>query len=91
MCRSQNKPRKLSSPECHHDRAVMDELWRRIRDSSLQPRNLRQLQVALHQEWAWIPKNVVRRHMLLIRPRNEAVIAAGEGRVCFWTNLTKVN
>ena len=36
----------------------------------------------------WIPKNVVRRHMLLVRPRYEAVIAAGEGHFCFWTNLT---
>ena len=38
-----------------------------------------------------IPKNVVRRYVLLIRPRSDAVIAAGEGHVCFWTNLTQVN
>ena len=29
--------------------------------------------------------------MLLVRPRYEAVIAAGEGHVFFWTNLTQVN
>ena len=29
--------------------------------------------------------------MLLVRPRNEAVIAAGEGHVFSWTNLTQVN
>ena len=29
--------------------------------------------------------------MLLVRPGYEAVIAAGEGHVCFWTNLTRVN
>ena len=57
----------------------------------VQPRNLSQLQVALHEEWAWIPKNVVRRHMRLVRPCYEAVIVAGEGHVCFWTNLTQVN
>ena len=33
----------------------------------------------------------LRRHMLLVRPRYEAVIAAGESHVCFWTNLTQVN
>ena len=37
------------------------------------------------------PKNVVRRHMLLVGPLYEAVIAAGEGHVCFWTNLNQVN
>ena len=26
-----------------------------------------------------------------VRPRYEAVIAAGEGYVCFWTNLIQVN
>ena len=31
------------------------------------------------------------RYMFLVRPRYEAVIAAGEGHVCFWTNLTQVN
>ena len=29
--------------------------------------------------------------MLLARPRYEAVIAAREGHVCFWTTLTQVN
>ena len=37
------------------------------------------------------PRNVVRRHMLLVRPRYEAVIVAGEGHAYFWTNLTQVN
>ena len=37
------------------------------------------------------PKNFVRRHMLLVRPRYDAVITAGEGRVCFWMNLSQVN
>ena len=57
----------------------------------MQPRNLRQLQVVLHLEWVWIPKNVVRHHMFLVQSLYEAVIAAGEGQVCFWTNLTQVN
>ena len=29
-------------------------------------------------KWAWIPKNTVWRHMDLVRPRYEAVSAAGE-------------
>ena len=70
---------------------LWDELWRRILDYSVQPWNLRQHQVALHSEWARIPKNVVRYYVLLIRPRSDAVIAAEEGHVCFWMNLTQVN
>ena len=52
-------------------------------DASRIVRNLRQLQVALHCEWAWIPKNVVRHYRLLVRPRYDTVIAAGEGHVRF--------
>ena len=70
---------------------LVDELLRRIWDLSVQPQILRQLQIALHSELAWIPENVVRRHMLLVRPPYEAVIAAVEVRVCFWTTLTQVN
>ena len=70
---------------------LLDEPLRCIRDRSVQPGNLRQLQVALHKEWAWIPKNVLRRQMLLVRPRYDAFIAAGGSHVCFWTNLTLMN
>ena len=70
---------------------LLDELWRRIWDLPVQPRNLQKLQVALHYERAWIPKNIMRRQMLLVQPRYEAVIAAGEGHICFWTTLTQVN
>ena len=69
----------LVSPELNMIEQLLDELWRCIQNLSLQPRNLRQLQVALHYEWAWIPKNVVRCHMLLFA----GGIPAGEGHVCF--------
>ena len=59
----------LVSPDLITIEQLLDELWQRIRDRSVQPRNFRQLQVALHEEWAWIPKNVVRHHRLLVRPR----------------------
>ena len=81
----------LVSPDLNPIEQLLDELWRLTRDCSVQPRNLRQLQVALHYEWAWIPKNVARRLMLLVRPRYKAVIAEGEVHVCFWTNLIQVN
>ena len=81
----------LVSQDLNTIKQLLDEIWQCIRDRSAQPRNLRQLQVALHLVWVWIPKNVVRRHMHLVRPRYEAVNAAGEGHVCFWTNLTQVN
>ena len=75
----------LVSPDLNMIEQLLEELCRRICYRSVQPRFLRQLQIALHKEWAWIPKNVVRCRMLLVRPRYEAVIAAGEGHVCFWT------
>ena len=37
------------------------------------------------------PRTFAQRHMLLVRPRYEAVIAAAEEHVCFWANLTQVN
>ena len=45
---------------------LWDELWRRILDRSVQPWNLRQLQVALHLEWARVAKNVVQSYVLSI-------------------------
>ena len=89
MCEKSKTSRvSLVCPDLNTIEQLLDELLRCIRDPSV---NLRQLQVALHLEWAWIPKNVLRRHMLLIRPRYDALIAAGEGHVCFWTNLTLMN
>ena len=38
-----------------------------------------------------IPKNVVQRYVLSIRFRFNAVFAAGEGYVLYWTSLTQVN
>ena len=78
----------LVSPDLNTIEQLLDELWRRIRDRSVQPRNLRQLQVTLHLVWLWITKNVVRRHMHLVMRH---FLAAGEGHVCFWTNLIQVN
>ena len=57
----------------------------------MQPWNLRQLQVALHYEWARIPKNGVRHYMLSILPRYDAFIAEGEIHAPFLMNLIKVN
>ena len=37
------------------------------------------------------PKDVVKRYMLSIQPRYDAVIAAGEGHAIYWTSLTQVN
>ena len=38
----------LAKPDLITTEQLLDELWRRIRDRSVQPQNLRQLQVALH-------------------------------------------
>ena len=38
----------LLSQDINEIEQLLDELWRRIQDCSVQPRNLRQLQVALH-------------------------------------------
>ena len=39
----------LESPDLNTIKQFLDELWRRIRDRSVQPQNLRQLQVAVHK------------------------------------------
>ena len=52
----------LVSPDLNMIEQLLDELWRGIRDRSVQPRTFPQLQVALHLEWVW---NDVQRHMLL--------------------------
>ena len=67
MCaEAKTNPVKLGSPDLNTIEQLWDELWRRIGDPSVQPLNFRQLQVVIHKEWAWIPKNVVRCHMLLV-------------------------
>ena len=74
----------LVSSDLNTIEQFLDELWRRIRECSVQSQNLGQLWVSLHyDEWVWIPKNAVRRRMRLVRPRYEAVIVAGESHVCF--------
>ena len=69
----------LVSPDFNTIQQLLDELWRRIRDRSVQPRNLR-LSI---KKGRGILKNIVRCHMLLVRPRYEAVIATGESHVRF--------
>ena len=59
---------------------LWDELWRRILDRSVKSPLRRAL----------IPKNVVQRYVLSIRPLY-AVIAAGKGHGRYWTNLNQVN
>ena len=84
MCvEAETNRHSLVSPDLNPIEQLWDELCRCIRDRSVQPRNLRQLQVTLHSEWAWIPKNAVRRYVLSIRPRYDAFIAAGGSHVHF--------
>ena len=79
------KPNRDSqvSPDLNLIEQLRDELLRCIRDRSVQPRIIRQLQVALHLEWVLIPKNGVGRYVLSIRPRYDACIAAGENHALF--------
>ena len=74
------------SPDLNKIKQLLDEFWRRSAISeSLTASGCSLLRMGVDS------KNVVRCHMHLVQPRYEAVIAAGEGHVCFWTNLTKVN
>ena len=73
----------LVSPDHNPIEQLWDELLRCIQDRSVQPWNLRQLQVALDYEWARIPKNGVRRYVFSIRPRYDEFIAAGETHAPF--------
>ena len=79
------KPKRdsLVSPDLNPIEQLRDELLRCIRDRTVQPRIFRQLWVALHLKWVWIPKNGVRRYVLSIRPRYDAFIAARENHALF--------
>ena len=48
----------LVSSDLNPIEQLWDELWQRILDHSVQPWNLRQPQVALHYEWARIPRTL---------------------------------
>ena len=67
------------SPEFNPIEHLWNELGRRVRDHPVQPQNLQQIEVALNQEWARIPQNVVRRYVHSMRSRCDAVIAAVGG------------
>ena len=69
-------PWPLLSPDLNPIEHICDELGRRVRARPMQPQNLRQLEITLHQEWAQIPQNVERRYLHLMRPRCDAVIGA---------------
>ena len=68
----------------------MDELWRRIQDRSVQPRNLRKFRLLSLRMGVDTQERCAASHAL-VRPRNDAVFATGEGHVCFWMNLIQVN
>ena len=92
MRRSQNKPRKFSKPGSQYDRAVVGMSSGDA--SRFVQRNLGifdSFRLLSIKSGRGFPKNVVRHHMLLIQPFYEAVIVAGEGHFCFWTNLTQMN
>ena len=55
---------------------LWDELGRRVHARPVQPQTIRQLEIALRQEWAGIPQNTVRRYVLSMRRRCEAVTGA---------------
>ena len=61
------------SPDLNPIEHLWDELGQRVRACPVQPQNLRQFEIALHQEWAQIPQNVVRRYVHSIKPRCDAV------------------
>ena len=67
------------SPDLNPIEHLWDELGRRVRARPVQPQNLQQLEVALNQEWARIPQNVVRRYVHSMQSRCDAVIAAVGG------------
>ena len=71
------------SPDLNPIEHLWDELGRRVRARPVQPQNLQQLEVALNQEWARIPQNVVRRYVHILLSRCDAVIAAVVGHTRF--------
>lgn len=67
------------SPDLSPIEHVWDLLDRRVRQRPVQPQTLRQLQMALVQEWNNIPMNVIRRYLRSMRRRCRAVIQSAGG------------
>ena len=78
MCRSLHRPRKLSKSRSQYDRAVVGCVLATHAGSFSATSDSSTASVCYPLRMVWIPKNIVRRHMHLVQPRYEAVIAAGE-------------
>ena len=67
------------SPDLNPIEHMWDEVERRLRARPIPPNNLRQLRVALTEEWQSIPRDRIRRLINSMRRRCEAVVAANGG------------
>ena len=62
---------------------MWDELGRRVRERPYPPQNLRELGLALQQEWQNIPRRTVRRLTRSMGQRLHAVIDNNGGHTCY--------
>lgn len=67
------------SPDCNPIEHMWDALQRRLRKRQRQPRNARELTAALREEWARIPRYLLRNLCGSMRRRLDAVIARRGG------------
>lgn len=72
-------PWPANSPDCNPIEHMWDVLGRRLRRRDPQPQNVQQLTNALHDEWARIPRYLLRNLCGSMRRRLQAVIASHGG------------
>jgi len=72
-------PWPACSPDCNPIEHAWDYLGRRLRQRQPQPANVRELVAALHQEWARIPRYLLRNWCGSMRRRLAAVVASRGG------------
>ena len=67
------------SPDCNPIERAWDMLGRAVKARINQPRTLRELAVAIQEEWARIPQQKIRNLICSMHRRCQAVIQAGGG------------
>lgn len=72
-------PFPFKSPDLNIIEHLWDELDRRVRLRLNAPRNLRELEQALVEEWQNIPQRFIRNYVLSMRQRIQSVIRAEGG------------
>ena len=77
-------PWRTCSPDCNPIEHAWNYLGQRLRKCQLQPANVQKLTAAIHQEWARIPRYLLRNLWGSMGRRLAAVVASRCGHTRYW-------